>query len=248
MFQPMANTTTQKPTPTRLMTRSNTVSKFVCKYCHKSLLTEASYLSHKCKQMKRFEEFQSPTGQAAAMYYQRWMRVQKRSPPSASAFMDSKYFRTFINFTIFAAKVSLPTPDKFIWLMVEKKYPPTMWTLDAAYMEYIDFLDRKTDPKEQAARTIEALFNIADEKGCDISEVFKHMMPMEVIHLVRVRKLSPWLLLHSTQFKLFFRDNISPEQKIILETLINPEYWIEQFEDKPEGVEIIKKLVSEMGI
>jgi hypothetical protein len=198
--------------------------------------------------MKRFEEFQSPIGQAATGYYQRWMRAQKRNPPAANAFMDSKYFRTFINFAQFVAKVSLPTTDKFIWLMVEKKYPPTMWTLDAAYTQYIEFLDRKTTPNEQAARTIETLFNIADEKECDISAVFTKMLPMEVIHLVRVRKLSPWLLLHSTQFKLFFRDSVSPEQKIILETLINPDYWMDQFDDKPEGVEAIKKMVKEMDI
>lgn len=172
----------------------------------------------------------------------------KRNPPGSSAFLESRYFRTFINFAQFVAKVALPLPEKFIWLMNEKKYPPTMWTTDDAYTQYLEFLDRKADPMDQVNLSIKTLLNIADAAECDISEVFECLKPMELMQLVRKRQLSPWLLLHSVKFKLYFRDHMSDEQKIILETLINPEYWSDRFDDHEDAVEQIKQYVNEMGI
>jgi len=229
--------------------RSRTVeASFVCKFCHKSLTTEARYLAHKCKEMKRFEEAQTPLGQAALNYYQRWMRVMKRNPPPAAAFLTSKYFRTFNNFAQFVIDVSLPLPDTFIWLMNEKKFPPTMWTHNEAYTLYMEFLDHKADPMDQAKQSIKTLLSLADKANVSIDDVFNHIHPSDLIQLIRLRQLSPWLLMHSTKFKLFFKHKLSAEQKIILGTLINPDYWSTKFEDNPDEVEQIKLFVQEMNI
>ena len=223
-------------------------ASYTCKYCNKSFDSETRYLSHHCKEMRKFEEFQSPIGQAALGYYQRWMRVMKRNPPAGNAFLASRYYRTFINFAQFVAKVNLPTPEKFIWLMNEKSYPPTMWTNDDAYTQYLEFLDRRSPPMDQVAVSLKTLLNVADEHDVDISEVFDHIKPGSLIHMVRTRQLSPWVLLHSKVFKQFFRDKLSEEQKIILQTLINPEYWGDQFDDKPEESKQIQTYVAELGI
>lgn len=223
-------------------------ASFTCKYCAKSFDSETRYLQHHCKEMKKHEEFQSPIGQAALGYYQRWMRVMKRNPPAGQAFLSSRYFRTFINFAQFVAKVSLPAPEKFIWLMNEKGYPPTMWTNDDAYTQYLEFLDRRATPMDQVTISIRTLLNAANEADVDIADVFDQLKPTTLIHLVRTRQLSPWLLLHSRKFKLFFRDKMSDEQKIILQTLINPEYWGEQFEDKEEDAKQIQEYIAELGI
>lgn len=234
--------------PTRSSRVRTVTASFTCKHCHKVMVKEAAFLTHKCKEMKRFEELQSPMGQAALSYYQRWMRVMKRSPPSANAFLDSRYFRTFINFAQFAAKVNLPMPEKFIWLMVEKKYPPTMWTTDDAYLLYMEFVDHQAKPMDQVSLSVKTLLNIADEADVDVSDVFDHITPAQLIHLVRIRQLSPWLLLHSTKFKLYFRDKLSDEQKIILETLIDPDSWFDRFDQKPKDVDKIKLYIKELNI
>lgn len=228
--------------------RTKVEQSFVCKFCHKSLTSETRYLSHRCPAMKKTEEAQSPIGQAALGYYQRWMRVMKKHPPASSAFASSKYFRTFINFAQFVADVNLPLPDKFIWLMNEKKYPPMMWTHDDAYTQYLEFLDRKAEATDQAMLSVKTLIKISDKHDDDIANVFDHIRPAELIHLIRTRQLSPWLLLHSTKFKIFFRDNMSDEQKIILEALVNPEYWSDQFERRDKDVETIKVFIEELGI
>jgi hypothetical protein len=223
-------------------------SRFTCKHCHKVFVLEDRFFQHKCKQMKRVEEMQSPEGQAALNYYQLWMRAMKRQPPPATSFLTSKYFRTFINFTQFAKRVDLPRPDKFIWLMVQKGFTPTMWMNDDVYSIYIEFLDVTASPIEQTKLSIQTILSYCDKHEMDVSQVFVEMPIHEIIHLIHTRKLSPWLLLFSKTFKQALVSRANHEQQIIIENLIRPDYWIPQFEKNPEEVAKVKRLVAEMGI
>lgn len=223
--------------------------KYTCRACHTVFVREDRFLAHKCKQMKKEEEFHSPTGQAAWNYYQHWMRQMKRLPPSGGqSFLSSKYFRTFINFVNWIKAVDLPRPEKFIWLMVQKDYPPTIWQTDEAYSLYLEFLDRKVPPLEQVNLSIETLFKYAEKTDVDISDIFTKMHPADLIQMLRTRRLSPWLLLCTTKFGAFFKNQTTPEQRIILETLIRADYWFDKMEQHDEDVVAIKKLVLAMGI
>lgn len=229
-------------------TKSLQAAQFVCRYCHRVFVHEHRYLAHKCNLMKREEELKSPTGQAALHYYQLWMRTMKRMPPPAAAFGTSKFFRTFINFVAFSKAVDLPTPEKFIWFMVEKNFPPTIWTNDEVYTLYLDFLDHKTTPLEQVKVSMDTLFAYADKEQIDVSQVFTKLHPSDIIHMLRVRKVSPWLLLLSKKFKEMFVTKTNAEQKIIIETLIQPDRWMIKMSEHKKEVDRIKLLVQELGI
>lgn len=223
-------------------------TRYRCKYCHHVFVREDRYLAHKCKQMKREEEFKTPLGQTAWQYYQLWLRKQKRMPPQPTSFLTSKFYRTFINFATFAKSVDLPMPEKFIWLMVEKGWPPTLWTNDTVYTQYLEFLDYKTTPLEQVKLSIETLISYTNKHDVDVSEAFDKMLPTEVIHLIRIRRLSPWLLLFCKSFKKMFRERVSVEQKVILETLIRPDHWAEKFAEHGKTIEKIKHYVEELNL
>lgn len=222
--------------------------RFTCKFCHKVFVQERRYLVHECKQMARVKELQSPMGQSAWNYYQLWMRHQKRMAPSSGTFITSKYYRTFVNFAKFTKRVNLPRPEKFIWLMVHKKYSPTIWMNDEIYVEYIEYLDRQLDPKEQAKLSIETLFSYAEQQHVDVSCIFEVLNPNDLLQLIRVRAVSPWLLLQSDKFKLFYRDKLSPEQKVIIGSLIQPSYWEHKMAKCPEEIEVIKEWVGGLNI
>lgn len=224
-------------------------ARFVCNHCKHVFKLERRYLTHVCKQMKKQEELKSPKGQAALGYYHTWMKQLKRTPPSPSTFLTSKLFRTFIEFVTFSQSVNLPRPDKFIWLMVQKGYQPTMWRLDAVYGEYIEFLDRKQKPLDQANLSIDTLFTYTTQhNNIDISEVFEVLNPNELIQMLRRRNVSPWLLLFSKKFGEFYRNKVTPEQKIILDTLIQFSYWKQKIADHPEDVADIKKYIEALNL
>lgn len=223
-------------------------SNFICKYCHKSFKVESRYLKHKCQQMIKMEEMQSPAGQTAFHYYSLWMRYQKRNPPQPSAFMASKSFRTFVNFVKFAQNVGLVKIDKFIMLMVEKDFPPFMWHTDSVYSLYLNYLQHNTTPKEHFATSLETLMAVADSRNIDITDVFDVLTPADIIKYLRIRKLSPWLLLFSRKFKIMLSERASPEQQSIIDELIQPTVWIELLPKYPQEREQFKKYISEIGL
>lgn len=222
--------------------------KFKCKYCGKQFVREHHYLNHKCKEMIRDEELRTPTGQAALNYYQLWMRTMKRNPPTASAFLTSRYYRTFMNFVEFTRAVDLPKPEKFIWLMVTKNYMPTLWTTDDAYVMYLEFLDRKTPPMEQALMSVDTLIKVADKNNIDLSDVFTVLTVQDLIHMLRTRRLSAWLMLFSKKFQHMYVNVANLDQRLIIDNLIRPEYWEDKVLDHADDVKQIKELIEEMGI
>lgn len=224
-------------------------AKYTCKWCHHVFVNETRYLAHKCKQMKREEEFQSPNGQAAWHYYTMWLRQMKRmAPSSGTAFMTSKFFRTFMNFVDWSRSVDLPRPEKFIWFMVHKDFSPVMWASDPVYAMYLEFLDRQVPPLEQADLSIKTLFKYAEKHEIDVSEVFDHIKPGDLIQLIRCRRLSPWLLLCTRKLRGYLTEKVNTEQRIILDNLIRVDYWAEKMEQKPDEVKQIRVLTKEMGL
>jgi hypothetical protein len=227
--------------------RSPNNARFVCKYCNKVFSLEARFFRHKCKEMKRLEELQSPIGQAALGYYQHWLRQQKRLPPSASTFLTSRYFRTMVKFAEFVSKVKLPYPEKFIWLMVVKDLPPSLWTSYEVYSLYLEVIDKQT-PNESVNMTINTLMEYAEKRDIDVSEIFEHIKGTELIDMLQKRQISPWLLLRSKKFKIYFRDNILGEQRIIVETFIRPEFWTEKLQKHSDSLPDIDKVVKELNL
>lgn len=200
--------------------------------------------------MVREERLRTSIGQAAWQFYQDWFRYQRKRVPDDRAFLKSQYFESFIRFAEFVRNTSLPSPDIFVKLMIEKNYTPTMWLIDSVYAQYMEHLELRASPQVHAEITVETLMAIADAAECDVSEVFDVMTGSEVIELVRQRKLSPWVLLLSDKFKEFLINlhKKNREQYIVLESLIRYQHWMKRFEKRPDDVRYMKKIVAELGL
>jgi hypothetical protein len=198
--------------------------------------------------MQRDEEFRTPIGQASWLFYQKWMKAYKRMVPNPQSFLKSKYYQSFNRFAKRAKKLNFPDTDAFIALMKEKDISPTLWTNDQVYAIYLEYLDRRASPLNQAKITIDTLFKISEAAECEVGEVFEILQPNEVITLLRERRISPWILLFSLKFKELLIHTASDEQRIIMESIIRPHYWVDKFKKHPNDVEMMKKYVGELGI
>jgi len=221
---------------------------FQCKFCHRGFVIESRFLAHRCKKMIRAEEIKTPIGQAAWSYYQKWMKAYRRMVPPIKSFLNSKKYVSFVKFAKFVQKTQIPDTNAFIWLMKEKDIDPTIWTNDQVYSQYIEFLDRRASPYNQAKLTVTTLYKVADAADVEVPDLFDFLESNEVIQLFRQRRLSPWLMLHSSKFRKFFVSKLSNEQQIILETIIRPRYWSEKFKNNPKAVEDMKKYIRELNL
>ena len=222
--------------------------EYQCTFCNKRFVRENNFIAHRCRQMIRDEEFRTPIGQAAWSFYQRWMKAHRRMVPRPEAFLQSKFYNSFMKFAKFAQKVQLPDPESFIWLMKEKDIPTSIWTNDQVYTEYLEFLDRRATPLSRAKTTVATLFKLANEHDVEVDQVFDALDPIDVINLLRERRVSPWILLNSQKFTSFYLNQCSPEQRIIIESIIRPAYWAKQFESHPEDLALMRKMVEELSL
>jgi len=223
------------------------VDGFLCHYCNREFVREAAYLKHHCKLMDRETQLQTVLGQAALSFYGEWFRQQKKIVPNTKTFQTSKYYNAFIKFTTFSQDVHLADTSIFIKMMIDRDIPPCMWTHDGAYASYLEYLEKKLPPMEQVKLSIRTMLKLSDRAECDISQLFEHLSPNELMQLIRERKLTPWLLLHSHTFGTVFR-KISPEQRKLIEELIRPPYWSYKFRQDPAITAKIKNFVIELNI
>lgn len=220
---------------------------YQCKFCEKRFVHESRFLKHKCTQMIRHEEFKTHKGQIAWNAYRKWMKTNNKIVKYPDSFMHSRYYKAFMNYARFSKKVQLDT-NTFMWLMSQYKIQPSLWVTNESYTKYLEHMDRKEHPQKLAKITINTLLKIADAALVDVGEVFNVLHANEVIELVRQRRLTPWILLHSSKFRSFFLNKTTSEEQIILESIIRPNFWSRQFQEQPKLVQLMKTYVTELNL
>lgn len=220
---------------------------YECKHCGTSYKREVAFLNHECEPMRRAAELQSMVGQRAYQLYSKWLTMKHGRPPSIETFADSKFYRTFIQIAKFVKAVKIADTNHFIRMAIESDLPPTMWTQDAVYSKFLHYMMSSVSPKEQVRITVNTFCQLSDIFDCDTADVFKHVGSSELAQIIRERKMSPWILMFSKQFKAFLL-NSTPDVQQMFNDLIRPMYWKMKFEKSPSDVAYAKKVVQELGI
>lgn len=220
---------------------------YECKFCLKPFVRESSFMKHSCKEMKRADEIRTAEGIGAYEYYCTWMRLSNRKAPPIETFTTSRYYKSFKDFFEKVKKLKLPSPETFIRLMTKGQISPMLWCRDECYSKYLEWIDRTSDPIEQASVSVDTLYKIAETCDTPVTHVFQMVNYREVMQLIRQRQLSPWLLLCSKEFKTFL-GGLEESEKDELLNLIGYTYWAEKFESNPAIVQQMKLIAAELGI
>ena len=205
-------------------------------------------MKHACEPRRRAGELASPLGQAAFGYYREWMRLKKFSQPGSNAFVESKYYRAFINFARLVIDANVPKPDRYIALMVEADILPILWCRDQAYALYLGWLDKLSDPLELVKESVSYLMDIADSENVKLYTVFSHLGPQRVLSLIRQRRLTPWLLFCSQAFDKQVLKKLDSSQLIAFNAVVNSGYWGNRFDTEKTTLEQVKMIVRGIGL
>lgn len=223
------------------------IGNWYCHYCTKRFATETTFMKHFCEPRRRAQELLSPLGQAAYGFYREWMRKKRYSQPSSAAFLESKYYRAFINFAELVVQANISNPDKFMTLMVEGNILPVLWCRDSAYAMYLDWADKISDPLDQVQESISYLIDTAGKEKVELPSIFTHLGPNKVLSLIRQRRLTPWLLFCSIKFGEFLK-TLDMSQLKAFNQVVNSSYWAERFKKERATIDNIKHIAKEMGL
>lgn len=223
------------------------MTDFDCKYCHKKFLSERSFMKHECTQMIRAEEIKSIHGQMAYGLYKHWLEKQKKKAPAIESFCTSSYYSSFIKFAKWIKDTNIPDSLKYVELMVNNKISPALWRRNEAYQIYQEYMERKSNPYEQAHITVETILTFSEGLELTPGEVFSKFKVGEILELIQQRRLSPWLLFCSTKFRQWTQ-SLSDHDRIFLMKGIGIDYWAIKLEKSPEIVKNLKETAIQLGI
>jgi hypothetical protein len=220
---------------------------FICKFCNKKFINEKRYIAHNCEEKKRSEFSATKTGKLALNYYNTWLNLRGRRSVNIETFTTCYYYKSFTKFVTFTKEMGIPNVKKFIELMVERDMPPNLWSHSAVYQNFIEWFDKNTHPLEFAKITANTILDLSKIFDCESREVFSYMLPLELINLIHSRKLSPWILLLSKAFQSYL-SKLPKHQFISIESVIDPERWMDKFSKNSELISDMKKIVRELNI
>lgn len=218
-----------------------------CHYCDKRFTHEMTFMNHVCKERLRYEELRSPIGQAAYAYYCEWMKQYKRKAPPIDTFGTSRYYTAFVKFAKYVNDVSLPAPNTFIRLMSDRDISPTLWARAQCYSIYLEFYDKSVDPLDQVQLSIMTLLDICEKENVEMPDVFNHLQVPRINELLRLRKLSPWLIFCSQTFGQFLK-TLSPDDWSEMSKIVNPSHWSEKLAQNKKIVADIILISKELDL
>ncbi|MCB1711951.1 MAG: hypothetical protein KDH96_05585 [Candidatus Riesia sp.] len=115
------------------------LSKLIlCEYCHKTFKTEQALISHVCKVQEKYNLGKTREGLLARQVYSYWLKKQKRKVPEYDAFIRSKLFTNFYNFTCFYYLNTETNWEQYVDVMIEQKISPNNWTNEHIIHLYIN--------------------------------------------------------------------------------------------------------------
>ena len=224
------------------------MSYYECEYCSKKYVSKGHFTKHKCEEMRRAKLLKTAKGMAAYEAYSSWMKAKGYMNRGQQQFIDSRHFIPFERFLVFAKRMALPGRERFITYMAELDIFPKDWSSNLVYDHYIEEFDTLLTPNEQANITVDTVFELANNFECDPDDVFLYLNANDLIKIVQAKKMSPWVLLFSSKFHWFMQEQMTREQRVLLQVYVNPSRWDSIFNVHSEDVDRMKTYVKALGI
>lgn len=121
------------------------------------------------------------------------------------------------------------------------------WCKDKVYEAYIVDLLAKEPAERGLERSIKTMEAWGNKYDVPFNEFFARVAPAEATHLVKMGKISPWVLYLSITADYLW-DRLSDEQSEIIATIINPKIWRTRFEIKKDDCTFVREILAEAKI
>lgn len=222
---------------------------FKCDHCGALLSSQKMLDKHTCEPKRRYETHETMEGRAAYMVFTKWLRYRKCSDSAMTKkkFIESRYYNSMFRFVEWSKKMSICDKNAYIRFMVKNNILPTLWCSRLMHEMYMEHFDNIHTIESQGKITARTIHRLSEAIGCEYTEVFKKVGTRGMITLITSRNLSPWILLTSKTFYRYLQD-LHPNERITLESIISPKYWGKKLEKDPEAKARAKKIVAELKL
>lgn len=180
--------------------------------------------------------------------YKLFMRTNNRKGVGTiEKFIELVQYVHYHKFALFVKHVHIDDISMYLRAMRTNKRSPNLWSNNWSYCLYFEFLDKKKTPIDAIEDTISTLFDIAELADLSVAQLLIDISVPEVLLLMRQRRLSPWIMLHSTTFKNKL-EKVDEVLQLEFIDMFDMDSWQVKFAKNPSAVALAKNLCGELGI
>ena len=222
---------------------------YTCQYCSNKFTKEKTLAVHVCEQKRRAL---AKTERHVVLGYDTYNKFYRMSQNSKvdktyDDFTRSPYYNSFVKFGSFVSNVNPLYPDKFINYVVTSGVKLDHWCRDELYEKYVLHLI-KTEPVEVALeRSISHMLTWAEDHGSVWNHYFLYVSLSRATYDIKDGKISPWLVLNSANGKDMLK-KMGDDQLSAISNIIDLQFWLNKFKQKPADAELVKQVVKESNI
>ena len=221
-----------------------------CSYCGKGFMQEKTLFVHVCEQKRRAL---ARSDKHVILGFDTFQKFYKLAQPNSKQektyedFCKSSYYNAFVKFGSFVSNVNPLYPERFIDYVVRSGIKLDHWCRDELYDEYVFDLIRKETAETALQRSIGTMMDWADLHNAQWNHYFLYVSLSRACYDIKDGKISPWLLLNSSNGKDMLK-KFNDEQLNHIQKIIDLPFWINKFKKLPEDVKLVKDVVKESNI
>ena len=161
------------------------------------------------------------------------LNTATKNAKTIDEFINSRSSTEFIKFARRLMDLRPVDQSRFVDYVFRNGIKDRDWCQDNVYEAYIVDLLSKEPASRGLERSINTMNEWSEKYDLPFNEFFIHVAPAEATHLVKMGKISPWVLYLSTTSDHLW-DRLSDEQANIISSVINPKIWKAKFELKKD--------------
>ena len=219
---------------------------FVCQYCNHKFTKEKTLSVHVCEQKRRaLARHEKHVVLGLDTYIQFYKKTQHfHGTKTYEEFCKSPYYNAFVKFGSFISNVNPLYPDKFIEYVVTSGAKLDHWCRDELYDRYVVYLTKNESVETALERGIKHMVAWGESNNAPWNQYFLYVSLNRAMYDIKDGKISPWLILNSSNGKLMLK-KFNDEQLSGISTILDLPFWMSKFKKLPADVELAKQIVKE---
>ena len=222
--------------------------EFQCGFCKKSYKRESTLASHKCKIKTRLLAKDTRQGRIALEIWLKFREYNrfgvKKNIPKWEAFIDSKEYNNFMDFSAYLIKEKIIKQEEFIDELIKQSIPIKKWTTHETRKLWIQTSLRREHPDKAIERSILTIQDWADENNIEWTKFFSEVSVGRALLWIETGKISPWLL-HTTYTFKNLMSRINDQDLMHIYDIIDLRVWNAKIVKYKKDVERIKSVFKE---
>lgn len=205
-------------------------NKFRCPYCQKVYARESWFRKHKCEKRERFDQVHNMDFIRGHHIYTHWRRrnnwLRRGVEPPASEFINSQYYKTFMNLVKFTQENWVVTSMGYLDYLIDHRIPSPKWMSDDTVREYRDHLRRTDQPMDAVKITFEAIKKVCVKNDWKPIQFFEKVGPGTALSMVTTNQISPWVLFTYDRSVKDLLSRVNDDWLFTINEFLNTSHWL----------------------